>query len=177
MPDFTTYFKALKQYKPEEVTEHTHRATLENLLNGIKAEQNPQIKIIHEPKRIEDYGAPDFKLILHEGILGYVENKALGVNLEEILKSDQISRYKKLSNNIVLTNYLDWIWLKDGKIQDRASLCALNELQQPRFKEEPAQVQKVLKMLSGFLSTAPEGIGNPQTLAKALGQRGQLLKT
>jgi len=48
-------------------------------------------------------------------ILGYVENKAIGENLDKVLKSNQIARYKSLSQNIILTDYLHFIWInKDG---------------------------------------------------------------
>jgi hypothetical protein len=37
-------------------------------------------------------------------ILGYVEDKTIGENLDRVLKSEQIARYKSLSQNIVLTD-------------------------------------------------------------------------
>jgi hypothetical protein len=53
-------------------------------------------------------------------ILGYVENKAMGENLAKVLKSDQIAKYKILSDNIVLTDYLQFIWInKYGPVQAR----------------------------------------------------------
>ncbi len=177
MQEFEAYYHALKQHKPDEITEHSLRPALEQILANIKQQENPKVKILHEPKRLKDYGAPDFKITLHEGILGYVENKALGVNLEEVLKSEQIERYKKLSDNILLTNYLDWIWIKNGKIQSRASMCSLNELLQTKHQIEPAKEQQVKEIISNFLSTAPQGVSSPKTLANALGQRGKLLKT
>jgi hypothetical protein len=49
-------------------------------------------------------GAPDFKVTKSGLILGYVENKPIGENLDRVLKSDQIARSKSLSQNIVLTD-------------------------------------------------------------------------
>jgi hypothetical protein len=43
---------------------------------------------------------PDFKVMKAAMILGYVENKTVGENLDQILKSEQIARYKALSTNI-----------------------------------------------------------------------------
>lgn len=177
MSPFGFYIKALKQHKPAEITEHTLRPALQQLLEAVSQNVNSKIKIILEPKRIKDYGAPDFKLTLHEGILGYVENKALGANLEDVLESEQIERYKKLSDNILLTNYLDWIWIKNSKIQRRVSLCSLNELLQTKHHIAQDKEQQVKELIQNYLSTAPQGVDSPKTLAKALGQRGQLLKT
>ncbi|MDD4223611.1 MAG: N-6 DNA methylase [Candidatus Cloacimonetes bacterium] len=176
MADFKTYLEALKQNKPDEITEHTLRPELQSLLNSFKDEKNPQIRVLHEPKRHADYGAPDFKLALHEGILGYVENKALGADLTPVLKTTQIERYKKLSDNILLTNYLDWIWIKEGKNLTRVSLCTLDELYRHKFTPDPARLEEVSKLIRNFLSSAPEGIDKPKALAEALGQRGKLLK-
>jgi hypothetical protein len=60
------------------------------------------VSVHHEPKRVADKGAPDFKVRKGGLILGYVENKPIGENLDKVLKSDQIKRYKELSDNIVL---------------------------------------------------------------------------
>ena len=49
-------------------------------------------------------GAPDFKVTNRGLILGYVENKAIGENLNKVLKSEQIEKYKSLSQNIVVTD-------------------------------------------------------------------------
>ena len=46
------------------------------------------IDVQHEPKRVADKGAPDFKITKSGLILGYVENKAIGENLDKVLKSD-----------------------------------------------------------------------------------------
>jgi hypothetical protein len=53
-------------------------------------------RVIHEAKKVRGSGAPDFKVMKAAMILGYVENKTVGENLDQILKSDQIARYKAL---------------------------------------------------------------------------------
>jgi type I restriction-modification system DNA methylase subunit len=176
MFDFKEYLKALKKHKPEEITEHTLRPDLQALLLAFAVLADPKIKVLHEPKRHVDYGAPDFKITLKEGILGYVENKALGTDLNPVLKTDQIDRYKKLSGNILLTNYLDWIWIKEDKQHTRISLCTMDELYQHRFTPDPSKLEEVSKLISSFFSNPPKGIGKPKALAEALGQRGKLLK-
>ena len=100
-----------------ETTEHTLRGALENLLNAIAANENPNIKVIHEPKQDKTgLGAPDFKIKLNEAIVGYLENKKIGENLDTVLQGDQIAKYKRLSGNLLLTDYLEWIWLNAGEI-------------------------------------------------------------
>ena len=121
---FKAYFDALKTLDIHHATEHTLRGPLENLLKALVAQENPKINVIHEPKKDKTgLGAPDFMFKLNEAALGYLENKKIGEDLDAILKSEQIAKYKQLSGNIILTNYLEWVWLKDGHINKRETLC------------------------------------------------------
>ncbi len=108
-------------------------------------------------------------------ILGYVENKTIGENLDKVLKSDQIARYKSLSQNIILTDYLHFIWINKDGIQ-RETLCHATDLDNRKFRLRDDRVDAVAKLLQGFFSTAPEGIGQSQQLALALATRSRLLR-
>ena len=105
---FQTYIQALKKFEISEVTEHTYRKELQELLEGIAKECKADVSIQHEPKRTKGFGAPDFKVKTKgEAILGYVENKKLEDDLTKTIKSDQLKKYQSMSNNIILTNYID----------------------------------------------------------------------
>jgi hypothetical protein len=111
---FENYLHSLRQDRDDK-NELSDRAALQNLLEAAAQSADPGIHIIHEAKKVAGSGAPDFKVMKAAMILGYVENKTIGENLDQILKSDQIKRYKALKNNILLTDYLHFIWInKDG---------------------------------------------------------------
>lgn len=122
-----------------------------------------------------DKGAPDFKIIKGGLILGYVENKAIGENLDKVLKSDQIKRYKTLSVNIIVTDYLHFIWINKDGIQ-RESLCHTTDLESSKFRLREDRIIAVRKLLEGFFSTSTETIGRAQDLALALATRSKLLR-
>jgi predicted helicase len=143
-------------------------------LQAVADDGSAGIAVQHEPKRVADKGAPDFKITKRGLILGYVENKAIGENLDKVLKSDQIKRYKSLSQNIILTDYLHFIWINKDGIQ-RETLCHATDLEVSKFKLHEDRVEAVSKLLQGFFSTAPEGIGRAQQLALALATRSKLL--
>ncbi len=169
---FRPYFNAIKSLDVTEATEHTLRGALENLLNAIVARENPQITVIHEPKKDKSgLGAPDFKFKRHEAIVGYLENKKSCESLDAILQSDQIAKYKKLSGNILLTNYLEWIWLKDDHIISRETLCYPSDVGHHKARLDLNKAAKVAGLIAGFLSTAPEKLGNAKKLATALAVR------
>ena len=64
-----------------------------------------------------------FKIAKGGLILGYVENKGLGENLSKVLKSEQIAKYKTLSDNILLTDYLLFIWINKFGQPQSERLC------------------------------------------------------
>ncbi|PIU53448.1 MAG: DNA methyltransferase, partial [Deltaproteobacteria bacterium CG07_land_8_20_14_0_80_60_11] len=118
---FKAYFDQIKKLDVKDATEHTLRPALDHLLKACAGEK---IRVIHEPKRDETgKGAPDFKFKINECILGYLENKKIGEKLDQFLKSEQIVKYRQLRDNLILTNYLEWIWLRDGVIAKRETLC------------------------------------------------------
>jgi hypothetical protein len=71
------FIQGLQKYEIEDITEHTYRKDLEELLQTIAKGVNSKILVQHEPKRIVGIGAPDFKVKLTESIIGYVENKGI----------------------------------------------------------------------------------------------------
>ena len=166
------YFNAIKSLDAAEATEHTLRGALETLLNAIAADENLNVAVIHEPKRDKTkLGAPDFKIKLNEAILGYLETKPIGENLDTVLKSDQIAKYKRLSGNLILTDYLEWLWLKDGRIINRETLCYSSDAGNHKARLDPDKAEKVAKLIADFLSVPPDKLGNTNTLSRALAVR------
>jgi len=59
---FDRYFLALRKTPVDEKTEHTDRAALQALLQAVADASATGISVQHEPKRVVDKGAPDFKV-------------------------------------------------------------------------------------------------------------------
>ena len=173
---FERYLLVLRKTALHDKTEHTDRAALQSVLQAIADETQKGITVQHEPKRVADKGAPDFKISKGGLILGYVENKGIDENLNKVLKSEQIAKYKSLSSNIILTDYLDFIWINKFGPPQRERLCHATDLENRKFRLREDRVKAVTKLLSGFFSSAPEGIGRAQQLALALATRSGLLR-
>jgi len=166
------YFDAIQRLDSAEGTEHTLRGALENLLNAITADENSNITVIHEPKRDKTkLGAPDFKAKFNAATVGYLETKPIGTNLDKVLQSSQLAKYKRLSGNLILTDYLEWIWLRDGHIIKRETLCYLSDVGSRKARLDPDKAGKVAGLLTGFLSTPPEKLGDAKKLSEALAVR------
>ncbi len=173
MADFEKYFKSLREHKIDQITEHSHRAALEELL---KSMAGTKIKVLHEGKREGKFGSPDFKIFKTESIIGYVENKKIQENLDKILKTDQIKKYQSLSDNILLTNYIEWIWIKEGKILKRVTLCFLTDIANKKAKLDQSKIEAIKELIKSFLSQAPKEISDAKKLAESLAVRAKLLK-
>ena len=90
MEHFLTYFNVLQSSNLAEITKHSLRSELKALLSSIASQIDEKITILHEGKREGTFGSFDIKITRVESIIGYVENKKIGENFENILKSDQI---------------------------------------------------------------------------------------
>ena len=178
---FKPYLTALSQQSLADKTEATNRGDLQNLLESIAS---PEIKIIHEESRansqISMFGTPDFTVKKGALIIGYVENKKIGENLEKIIKSDQIKKYQQLNDNILITNYCDWLLLTKGENKTenivRASLCTPDDIHQKGFRVSDKNRQAVASLLQQFFSTAPAKISRASELAYELAMRGKILR-
>jgi type I restriction-modification system DNA methylase subunit len=172
---FETYLQKLKNTDIDDQTEHTSRSALEALLLEFAA-KGQGIKVQHEPRRTEGKGAPDYRITSKGMILGYVEVKAIGENLDKVLKSDQIAKYKTLSTNIILTDYLRFIWLGEKGVQARVELTTQSDLEGRKFQLKAENTEALTKLLDGFFSTPPQGISTSEKLALALASRSRLLR-
>lgn len=173
---FDAYLRKLREVPLSEHTEHTGRSALETLLNHFASEAGQRIIVQHEPKREADKGAPDFKIMRQGMILGYVEAKEIGANLDKVLKSDQIKRYRTLSDNILVTDYLQWIWIDRERVKGREILAYPTDLEGRTPRVVPERAEAVAKLIAAFFSTAPQGIGRSEELALALAARSKLLR-
>jgi len=172
---FEEYLQKLRNAYQYGGTEHTGRPELKAFLEVVCAAHAPDAHIQHEPKLTPGKGAPDFKITRQGLVLGYVENKPIDKNLDKVLKSNQIKRYRSLSDNILLTDYLQWIWITPDNIQ-RARLCHSSDLENPKHVPSDKLVAAVAELLQGFFSEAPEGIDKAADLAVALAVRSRLLR-
>jgi SAM-dependent methyltransferase len=175
-PNFDVYVRKLRETPVAEQTEHTSRSALEELLRSFAPVGPTAASVQHEPKREADKGAPDFKIKRRGMILGYVEVKEIGANLDKVLKSDQIRRYRELSDNILLTDYLQWIWIDRDHVKGREILAYPSDLESRTVRLRPERVESVGNLIAAFFSEPPQGIGRAQQLALSLAARARLLR-
>ncbi|GAA8790304.1 DNA methyltransferase [Helicobacter pylori] len=172
------YLESIKDLTVGEY-ELTHRSSLENLLNRLKDNFNKEFKIEHEPKR-EQGSQPDFRVSFQGLNIGYIENKRAGFNLNQLLKSDQILKYLELNPNLMLTDYLNFMWVgKDENnaplIKKEISVASLDELSKP-LKPKPQTERDLIELFKSFFNHEAAPITNAKDFATHLSQRTRYLK-
>ncbi len=173
---FEDYFKDIKKnYKIG--TEYTPRTPLENMLNAIKKDN--VIRVIQERKKEKgDKGKPDFKIERNGLLVGYIETKPIGTNLDEIVDKNSTSRetkqlyaYLTVSPNLILTNYTDFILFKDGKhVRTEAPFKIKDK------NVESSRIRKALELFNLFFLFRPQAIKSPEKLSILLAERTKIFK-
>jgi len=159
---FDTYISKIEaDYRKGIATEHTYRSTLENLMESL----GRGIQASNDPKHIE-CGAPDFVVEKGKVPLGYVETKDVGVGLDKIEKTDQMRRYLKALNNLILTDYLEFRWYVNGekrRIVRAAEVGKGNRL----LVSEQAETN-IVQLFQDFYATEAPTVTSPKELAGRL---------
>ncbi|NHB16609.1 DNA methyltransferase, partial [Helicobacter pylori] len=174
------YLESIKDLTPEK-NELTHRAFLQILLKGLKDHFNKEFKIEHEPNRDKQGGQPDFRVSFQGLNIGYIENKRVGTDLSQLLKSDQILKYLELNPNLMLTDYLNFMWVgKDENnaplIKKEISVASLDEPPKPPKPNPQTTERDLIALFRGFFNHEAAPITNAKDFATHLSTPTKYLK-
>ncbi|GAA7286292.1 DNA methyltransferase [Helicobacter pylori] len=172
------YLEGIKDLTPGK-NELTHRLFLHNLLNRLKDHFNKEFKIEHEPKR-DQKSQPDFRVSFQGLNIGYIENKRVGENLSQLLKNKQILKYLELNPNLMLTDYLNFMWVgKDEEnkplIKREISIASPDELSKP-LKPNPQTERDLIELFKSFFNYEAAPITNAKDFATHLSAPTKYLK-
>ncbi|GCF08385.1 type ISP restriction/modification enzyme [Dictyobacter arantiisoli] len=153
-----------------EATEHTYRETLQNLLEQIGTD----VKAINEPKRME-CGAPDYVVQRkHDKLtIGYVEAKDVGRPLDKVEKDEQLKRYLRALDNLILTDYLEFRWYVQGEKRMSARLGSIRNKKIVLDKDGVKLGEELLQL---FLQHRGARISKPEELAKRMARLAHMIR-
>lgn len=151
---FDAYLKSI-QKNLQKGSERSHYPALKELLDDADA----AIDAVIEEKG-NKAGIPDFTVKRRELLVGYVEAKDVGVDLDQIEKTEQLKRYLEAFPNLVLTNYLEFRWYVNGKRRQKEMLA-----DRIGDKLQAKGTDKIAALLDQFLNYRGEIINSPEELA------------
>ena len=169
--EISEYLKEIqKTYTTNQATEHSYRLALAKYLTALFGKD---ISVINEPKR-KDYGATDFIIsqTSTEIPIGYIETKDLNTDLKKIETNEQLTRYRESLSNLILTDYLEFIYYKSGEEHARIRIAELRNNKITFLKEN---FDEFKTFLENFCKFKGQFIGTPQELASIMAKKTKLM--
>ncbi|MCL1892900.1 MAG: N-6 DNA methylase [Holophagaceae bacterium] len=170
--EITAYIAELnRQYASPKPTEHSYRPALAQLLKELLPQVNPS----NEQGRTE-CGAPDYVLLrLKDNIpIAYIEAKDIGdpdLNGQNKNK-EQFDRYKNALDSIIFTDYLDFIFCKQGSVVESVRVGEINN---GRIAPIRNAFDKFQSLIEAFAESSPQTIKSPASLANIMANKARLM--
>ncbi|HET8581517.1 MAG TPA: type ISP restriction/modification enzyme [Candidatus Paceibacterota bacterium] len=162
------YVAALdEQYQTGIAIEHAYRPALKALLGEIIPGTTP----VNDPKHSE-HGAPDFAIVRGKIPLGYAEAKDIGIDLDAVVKSDQMRRYFGYKN-LILTDYLEFRFYRDGaQYEESITVAKVSDGRIVPVDTTAKLAHVTLELMEG----APEPIRSANRLAEIMGGKARRIR-
>lgn len=161
-----TYLRKIQRKLAQRgTTEHTFRSDLEKLIEEIGGSEI----IAMNERQMQMYGQPDFVIMKAQSqkVIGHIECKDIGKDLDKEDRSDQMARYKQALPNLILTDYHRFRWYQNGEQK-------LTEVNIKNLDQENLMAFQTL--MQQFLSAKPQQTKDPKTLAENLAGHTKILK-
>ncbi len=135
-----------------------------------------KIQITTLPKKTEA-GNPDFRIWDgQQSIVGYIEAKKPGENLDVIENSEQLKRYRGVFPNLILTDFYEFRLFRNGQLIDKVSIG--RPFIAKRLKTVPPveNEEKLLALLNKYFSFTLPKVFTAESLASELAKRTRFLR-
>lgn len=170
--DFRAYLAGVREtFRTEQATEHSYRGDLQTLLEAVAG---AGVRAINEPKHVA-VGAPDIVVTGSGGTIGHIECKNIGVSLTAQHDGRQLVGYRHALPNLILTDYLEFHWFRNGTLVETASLGVISR--DGSWAARQGGVEEVEQLLGAFSAVEPAGAETPEDLAVAMAAQARLLRS
>lgn len=166
------YIETINQrFRLGNATEHTFRGDLQHLLESLV----PEIRATNEPKR-QSCGAPDYIITRGEIPVGFIEAKDVGdKDLEGKKKTgnqEQFDRYKTGLANLIITDYIDFHFYRDGIFTTKVSI---GKVENGSIIPQPENFDQFTQLFKNFCETISQSIKSPTRLAEMMAGKARLM--
>lgn len=172
------YLKQLhKKYQKGDAREESYYGTLEALLkvySELKRKKKIDVTIL--PKSTEA-GNPDFRIWDgKQDVVGYIEAKDIGKDLDIAEDTKQLERYLKTFPNVILTNFTEFRLYRNGKLIEKVFIAYYKEITKLHTSPVLQNEAEFFDLLSKFFSFSLPRTFTAKTLAVELAKRTRFLK-
>ena len=171
---FENYISSISsKFSHEETSEMGYRTDFEILIKGIFESINVR-RIDHDAKA-QQGNKPDFVVLNHDIPILYIEAKDIGISLDKVEQSEQMSRYYGYTN-LVLTDYLELRFYRNGIRYEEPIKIADFDIKNRTIIPTPENYEHVAKTLIDFTQSQKEPIRSGKHLAKIMGGKAQRIR-
>ncbi len=156
------------RYKTGISREHSYRGDLQTLIEAL----NPGVLVTNEPARIA-CGAPDYILTRNNIPIGYIEAKDIGVSLSKTDASEQMTRYKSSLDNLILTDYCEFWWYRNGA---KVEAVVIAEARQGKIISTPQTHERFTQLIHDFCLHVGQTITSAQQLAEMMAGKAKMMQ-
>jgi predicted helicase len=173
-----------KTYQKGDAREESYYKHLADFITFFsESERKKKIDVTILPKKTEA-GNPDFRIWdLPTGqagdrqkVIGYIEAKDLGVDLDRIEDSEQLQRYLSTFPNVILTNFTEFRLYRNGERIDKISIARPFVIKKLSTVPPLENEEKLFALLERFLDFSIPKTYTAKTLAVELAKRTKFLK-
>ena len=162
-----------EKFRREETSELGYRTDFEILLQKIF--ESIKVKSIDHDARTKDGNKPDFVVLGGDIPLVYIETKDIGVSLDKVEKSEQMSRYYGYAN-LVLTDYLEFRFYRNGLSYGEPVKIANYNIKNRSVDPIGENYELLAKTLLEFTQSYKEPIKSGKHLSKIMAGKTQRIK-
>ncbi|MBM3404539.1 MAG: DNA methyltransferase [Bacteroidetes bacterium] len=159
-----------------DAREESYYSTLSGLLDDFAqsiGKSDTQITTL--PKKT-DAGNPDFRVWDGtQNIVGYIEAKKPGENLDSIEEKGQLKRYRSTFPNLILTDFFEFRLYRHGELIDRTFIARSN-LAKKGIAPPVENEEKFQALLHKFFGFSLPQVRTAEELARELANRTRFLR-
>jgi predicted helicase len=135
-----------------------------------------KIQITILPKKTEA-GNPDFRIWDgQQSIVGYIEAKKPGDNLDVVENGDQLKRYRGVFPNLILTDFYEFRLYRNGQLIDKTFIGRPFIAKKLKTVPPVENEEKFLALLNKYFSFTLPKIFTAESLASELAKRTRFLR-
>jgi len=171
---FNNYIQSISsKFSHVETSEMGYRTDFEILLKGIFKLINVK-RVDHDP-RARQGNKPDFIVINKDVPILYIEAKDIGVSLDKVEKSKQMTRYFGYTN-LVLTDYVEFRFYRNGLPYEEPIKIASYNLKNRIITPLSQNYEHTAKTLLDFTQSQKEPIKSGKHLSRIMGGKAQRIR-
>lgn len=157
-------------------TEGSYYSAVEDLFTDFPLEKGRKTKVTNLPKKTEA-GNPDFRVWDGDNfIVGYIEAKNPGTNLDQVETSEQLQRYIHTFPNVILTDFYEFRLYRDGVHIDSATIARYHTANVLKTKPPLQNIEDFERLANAFFSFKLPKTFTAESLATQLARRTRFLR-